>query len=284
MEWPPAFKGSGRPPPVVSAVPPPLLFFRCATADKQQAYFFIWSCLRRTWLKGLSDAPYGTPECMQYYLTRHEWRQMLSGERFKKAARNLGREFDLRHFWSYDPFLWKDGCVPEDICPLLRDGTSLTPHHFLDSNPRSFNLKRLLCYDIALTHAAFQFEETDEIYMREKNMSADSLAMRRSSRLTLFNRLLDVRICSPAWEHRDDRIKASWFDSFRLFLLDWPPVYAHRPHRNTSLRGLKGTALSREIISLLQVYYTGVIKALNTIPTLMWTYPGIQGLSKFLTI
>jgi hypothetical protein len=50
------------------------------------------------------------------------------------------------------------------------------------------------------------------------------------------------------------------------------------------LSQLDGSALQSEIGYILQVYYARVIKTLNTIPTLMWTYPGMQGLENFIAI
>ena len=50
MKWPPVYTGPGLTPAVVSAVPPPLMFFRCATAEKQRSFFFIWMVMRRDWL------------------------------------------------------------------------------------------------------------------------------------------------------------------------------------------------------------------------------------------
>ena len=285
MEWPPVFKGPGRPPPIISATLPPLLFFRCSKIEKQQAFFFIWCCIRQTWLKALSRAPYGSPERKRFYLTHQEWRSLLSGDRFKKAARNLGVEFDLRHFWRHDPFLWADGSTPKDISPVLGDpNVRLSPEDFLDTPPHSFRLKRLLCYDIAVFHIHFQFEEVDEILMKARNLDIKLLDERRQQRWPLFHRSFSIWNTAPPWESPDPNTQIAWFEIFRGFLCDWPPVYPNRPHCRTSLIQLEGSELQSEIGYILQVYYTGVIKTLNTIPTLMWTYPGTQGLKNFIAV
>jgi hypothetical protein len=283
MEWPPAFSGHGRPPAIVSATPPPLLFFRCSKADKQRAFFFIWSCMRARWLQWFQDTPYGARG--RFYLTHQEWRQILSGERFKRAARKqLGQVFDLRRFWQFDPsLLWEDGCT-QDITPILRDQSQLDPDHFLDGNEYAFNLKRLLCYDIALTHVKYQFEETDEVFLKEKMLCKEALDERRCRRSTLFRASPTLLTAPPPWESNDFTVKAAWFEEFRTFLLDWPHVYARQPHCDVSLVDLQEPAFSREVNSILLVYYTGVIKTLNTIPTMMWTYPRNRGLDRFTNI
>jgi hypothetical protein len=285
MEWPPVFKGPGRPPPIISAIPPPLLFLRCSKIEKQQAFFFIWCCVRRTWLRGLARTLYGSPERKKFYLTHQEWRSLLSGDRFKKAARKLGQEFNIHRFWLHDPFLWDNGCIPEDIPPVLSDSqTRLSPHDFLESQTYSFALKQLLCYDIATLHVMFQFEETDEIFMKDKNLDANLLNDRRQRRSPLFRSSSSIWKTLPPWQSQDLDEQVAWFEMFRGFLCDWPPVNRNHPHCRTSLFPLTGTALTQEISYILQVYYTGVIKTLNTIPTLMWTYPGIRGLERFMTI
>jgi hypothetical protein len=284
MEWPPVFKGPGRPPASRSVTPPPLLFFRCSKSEKQQAFFFIWMSIRRSWLQKLMDSPYDTPERQRFYLTHQEWRQILSGERFKKAARKSDSDFLLHLFWLYDPFLWECGDIPQEISPFLDDHTRLSPDHFVESNKHSFNLKRMLCYDIALTHIKFQFEETDEIFQKDREIDAETLDKRRRCRSTLFRTSLSIPTTPPAWESTDPSIRTAWFEEFRSFLRDWPPVYPHRPLCHTPLTDLKEPVLSQQIVSMLAVYYTGVIRSLGTIPTMMWTYPGERGLNSFVNI
>ena len=49
----------------------------------------------------------------------------------------------------------------------------LTPEHFHDSDDLALNLKCILCYNIAVRHIQFQFEETDEVLIQRKNISKD---------------------------------------------------------------------------------------------------------------
>jgi hypothetical protein len=279
MEWPPIFKGPGRPPAITTVVPPPLFFFRCSKADKQRAAFFIWSCLRDRWLRSLEDTPYHSRD--KFYLTHQQWRQILSGERFRKAAKKSSLQYDLRQFWKFDPSLLSTAEHElEDISPVLQDQTRLHPDDFLDSNEHAFDLKRLLCYDFAITHIKYQFERTDEELVRNKNLDPNVLEDRRRRRSVLFRDSRALLSAPPPWESPDLTVKAAWFEKLGTFLCDWPVDAS----RYGCLIGMQEPEFSRTVNGMLVDYYTWIIKTLNAIPTVMWTFPGTRGLDRFASI
>ena len=283
MKWPPVYTGPGRPPAVVSAVPPPLMFFRCATAEKQWSFFFIWMVMRRDWLFSFEQTPHEARS--SFYLRHQDWRQILSGERFKKAARKKGQPYDLRYFWRSDPFFYDARqAVDEtlDLAPVLKDGIRLQPDDFLDSNDHAFALKRMVCYDIALMHISHQFIQADEFYLRGKGLGEHEMNERRQRQSTLFQDTVTMQLVVPLWQSDNRNVRDTWLEKLRVLLLDWPPVYG--PHSTVSVIGLDEPEFSREVNGFLMVYYSGVAIALNTIPTSMWTYPGRPGYHRFALI
>jgi hypothetical protein len=157
---------------------------------------------------------------------------------------------------------------------------------FNDSNHLAFRLKRLLCYDIAVTHIKHQFEETDDIIIRDLGFSPERQARRRAKCSDLFRsniRLLSVR---PPWEDLDLATTCLWFERFRGFLRNWPPVgsgeHLHLATKFTDISSY--VAFDAAVNELLTVYYSGVVKKLNVIPTLMWTFPEVDGLDQYLSI
>jgi len=277
MKWPPAHTGPGRPPPIVTAVPPPLMFFRCANAEKQRSFFFIWICMRREWLYSFEHTAHEARS--SFLLTHQDWRQILSGERFKKAAKRIGKPYDLRYFWRSDPFFCDAQTAADeklDLAPLIEDDNRLQPDHFLDSNEHAFTLKRMVCYDIALTHIGHQFNQADEFYLRERNLGEHEMAKRRRDRSSLFRETVTMKFTPPPWQSDTLDVRAAWFEKLRLLLLDWPTVCD--AHGTASVIGLQEPEFSNEVYRLLVVYYSGVAIALNTIPTSMWTHPSPCGL------
>ena len=280
MKWPPAYKGTGRPPAVISSVPPPLMFFRCANAEKQRSFFFIWICMRWDWLESFRRTPHDARS--SFYLTHQDWRQILSGERFKRAARKKGQPYDLRYFWRSDPFFCDARQAADDefdLAPVLKNNVRLHPDHFIDSNEHAFALKRLVCYDIALMHVSHQFNQADEFYLRGKDLGEHAMTERRRQRSEIFRETIAIQFATPRWQSNTLSIRATWFERLQVLLLDWPPVYG--PHSTISLIGLQEPEFSREVNGILIVYYSGIANGLNTIPTSMWTHPGEQGLRNY---
>jgi hypothetical protein len=105
---------------------------------------------------------------------------------------------------------------------------------------------------------------------------------RRRRRSTLFRDTVTMKLAIPPWQSDNCEVRDTWLEKLRVFLLDWPPVYG--PHSTISVTGLAEPDFSREVSGFLMVYYSGVANALNTVPTLMWTYPGRQGLHPFALI
>jgi hypothetical protein len=94
-------------------------------------------------------------------------------------------EYTLNSFWhSYSQLLFDDVTdATEYLPPVLSNGVPLNPMDFNDSNHLAFRLKRLLCYDIAVTHINHQFED---IIIRDLGSSPDRQARRRAKRSDLF--------------------------------------------------------------------------------------------------
>jgi hypothetical protein len=139
-----------------------------------------------------------------------------------------------------------------------------------------------VCYDIAVMHISHQFNQADEFYLGEKGRGEHEMNKRRQQRSTLFRDTVTMRLAIPPWQSDNREVRDTWFEKLRVLLLDWPPVYG--PHSTTSVIGLDEPEFSKEVSGFLIVYYSGVANALNTIPTLMWTHPGRQGLRPFASI
>ena len=239
--------------------------------------------MRRDWLFSFKHTPHEARS--SFYLRHQDWRQILSGERFKKAARKKGQPYDLRYFWKSDPFFCDAKQVADetlDLAPLLKDGSILQPDDFLDSNDHVFALKRMVCYDIALMHISHQFIQADEFYLREKGLGEHEMNERRRQQSTLFRETVTMQIVIPPWQSDNRNVRDSWLEKLRVLLLDWPPV--NGPHSTVSVIGLDEPEFSKEVNGFLIVYYSGVANALNTIPTSMWTYPGWPGYHRFALI
>ena len=248
------------------------MFFRCANAEKQRSFFFIWICMRREWLYSFRATPHEARS--SFLLTHQDWRQILSGERFKKAARRIGKPYDLRYFWRSDPFFCDAKTAADeklDLAPVLENGSRLEPDHFLDTNELTFTLKRMVCYDIALMHISHQFDQTDEFYLRERNLGEHEMVERRRRRSSLFRETITMKFTPPPWQSDRLEVQATWFEKLRLLLLDWPSVCGARS--TASVIGLQEPEFSNAVHGLLVVYYSGIALALNTIPTSMWSHP-----------
>ena len=240
--------------------------------------------MRDRWIKRLAASDSASRQ--EFFKTHQEWRDILGGALFKKTTPHDGH-FSLAYFWWSHPGLMFDDAKEARAFRgnLLSDGTLLHPYDFKDSNPLAFRLKRLVCYDIALTHIKHQFEEADDILIRDLDFSPDRLVQRRADRADLFR--CDIRLLKapPPWEHPDLVVKSSWFERFRGFLQDWPAIgSSEHPHLAVKLTNIDDTTFMRALNELLMVYYSGVVKTLHVIPTLMWTFPGTQGLGRYLSM
>jgi len=287
MEWPTTLQSAGtssRPPPIKTAMPPPLLFFRCSRPSRQQSYFFVWMTMRDRWISRFVAAD--SSQRQEFFKTHQEWRDILSGTLFMKEAKRKGSHFALEFFWHPLPqFLFGDE-QPQNCVPRLTSGIRLYPQCFDDSDPHAFCLKRLICYDVALTHIKHQFEETDDIVIRDLGFSPDCQAQRRVARSDLFRSDIRLPKEQPLWEHVDLAIKCQWFERFRGFLRDWPPVGSQdHPHLAITFTNIGDTTtFALAVNELLAVYYSCVLKTMHVIPTLMWTFPGTEGLQQYLPI
>jgi hypothetical protein len=125
-----------------------------------------------------------------------------------------------------------------------------------------------------------QFKETDDIFLRDmKHYSAEHKARRRLERSKLFRSNIRLLKECPPWELPDLATRSSWFEQFHAFLHDWPPVGSHEcPHLTVQLTGIDDKAFAQELNELFIIYYSGIVKTLHVVPTLMWTFPGMQGL------
>jgi hypothetical protein len=287
MQWPDALRlatVTNRPPPLKTAIPPPLLFFRCSRPARQQSYFFVWMTMRDRWIKRFAASD---NVCRQnFFKTHQEWRDILGGVLFKKSIPSDGH-FLLANFWISYPWLMFDN--EKDALayrgPLLSDGTTLDPYDFKDSNPLVFDLKRLLCYDIALTHTKYQFEEADDILIHHLDFSPDRQERRWADCADLFRCDICLLRAPPPWENPDLTIKSLWFERFHGFLQDWPAVGSSKhSHLAVQLTNIDNTTFMRALNKLLMVYYSGVAKTLHVIPTLMWTFPSMHRLDQYLSI
>jgi hypothetical protein len=282
MEYPPAVTGQSRPPKIRTAIPPPLFFFNAATPQKQTTYFYIWCCIRES-----IDHRWKIADCSQgeeMLRTHDQWREILSGEIFKKHA-SPAAPFDLRVFWLSDPgLIFKTGTEVRDLTSRLSDGTMLLPHMFQDCHPLGFTLKRMVCFDIALSHVEHQFERTDDKFVAEMGLdsSSERIKFRHKLRRNLFRdsvRLLDA---APPWESQSLVVKAGWYERLRFFVKDWQ---IHRPgYLQKDISIMNEPAFSREVQSLLVVYFEGVAHVLNTVPTMPWTFPSTHGVRNLLTL
>jgi hypothetical protein len=174
------------------------MFFRCANAEKQQSFFFIWICMRHDWLYSFQHTPHQARS--SFLLTHQEWRQILSGERFKKAARRMGKPYVLHYFWRSDPFFCDAKTAADeklDLAPLIENDIRLHPDHFLDTNKHAFILKHMVCYDIALMHISHQFNQADEFYLRERNLGEAEMDEWRCRRSSLFRETITMKFTPP---------------------------------------------------------------------------------------
>jgi hypothetical protein len=110
--------------------------------------------IRDHWINRFSVAEGAARE--RFFKTHQEWRDILSGTLFAKE-KCPGVEYNLRFFWqsypqlisNHDPDVFKP---TYEYSPTLSNGTRLQPKDFANSSPTAFMLKRLICYDVALTH------------------------------------------------------------------------------------------------------------------------------------
>jgi hypothetical protein len=224
-----------------------------------------------------------------FFKTHQEWRDILSGTLFVKE-KQPGTEYLLRFFWRASPkLIFGDSddrdASTRDFAPTLIDGTRLRPEDFCDSNPLAFGLKRLICYNVILTHMKFQFEETDDAFLRNMEFTAGQKAQRRLQRSTLFHSDNHIPKDCPPWEHPDLAVKSLWFEQFRGFIRHWPVVGSHtHPHLTDKLTGIDHESFARAVNELFIVYYSGVIRVLHVVPTILWTFPGTEGLGHYLSI
>jgi len=189
------------------------------------------------WLPHLDETPKKSQAV--FYLTHQQWCNILSGERFKKATRNMpNTPFDLDEFWRFDRALFPNNNIEVPLLCHIGVLMLLSPRHFCDSNPFAFDIKHLLCYDIALTHMKYQFEQSDDILMQRKNLDGNVMECHRSCHSQLFRHSLALPNRQPAWESNDLVVKAAWFEEFRTFICDWPQVCTDKPHCYTCLKGL----------------------------------------------
>lgn len=243
--------------------------------------------IREHWISRFSVAE-GAARA-KFFRTHQEWRDILSGTLFTKGG-CPGVEYHLRYFWQSYPQLISDDDhdtfqAEHDYAPTVSDGTRLQPNDFCDSNPTAFMLKRLICYDVAVAHMKYQFEETDDAFLCDMKYTAIEKTHRRMRRSNLFRSGIRLPTDRPPWEHPDLPVRSIWFERFRGFLHDWPAVGSHtHPHLTVKLTGISQAAFDRAINELFIVYYSGVIKALHVVPTVLWTFPGTKGLGRYLSV
>jgi len=281
MEYPATVMGQNRT-KFRTAVPPPFFFFNAATPQKQRPYFYIWLCIREElahrWVNG------NPLQRDQLLLTHARWREVLSGEIFKKNASPTD-SFKLETFWRSDPgFIFQNAVKARDLTPLLVDGTPLLPQTFEDSHPVAFALKQFLCYDISVAHIQHQFEQADDAFLALKKLNPNSpeVIFRKNRREALFKKPTQFIDQTPAWESPDLPVRAAWHEQFRFFVKDWQ---INRPgclEKDMSL--LEEPAFSQEVQTMLIVYFEGVAHVLKKVPTTMCTFPGTDDIEMFLTL
>ena len=282
MEYPLAVVSQSRPLKIRTAVPPPLLFFNAASPQKQRSFFYIWCCIRDHWDRHWRHA--NALQRDQLLLTHDQWREILSGEIFRKNTAST-TPFTLATFWQSDPgIIFEPGSEHHDLTSRLRNGTPLVPEMFEDSHPAGYALKRALCYDIALTHVQFQFEQTDDAFMVASGADPNSGAMKLRLRLRRFVFRDSVRLLqyAPPWEMESLVVRSGWYERLRFFVKDWQ---LNRPgYLQQDISIMNEPAFSRELQTLLVVYFEGIAHFQNTVPTLMWTFPGVHGVKHFLSL
>jgi hypothetical protein len=276
MEYPPDDGGKSRPPKHHTAIPPPLFFFNAATPQKQRSYFYIWCCIQEEWGRRWTHG--NTAQREKLLLTHARWRKILSGEIFKKNS-SPTHPYDLKCFWRSDPgVVFENGTDDQDPTPRLHDLTPLLPEMFEDSHPAAFALKRFICYDILVAHVQHQFEQADDAYLATKGLDPDShvVLFRRNGRESLFRSSGEFIDSTPAWESPNLPVKAAWYEQFRYFIQDWE---TNRLPKDISL--LQEPEFSREVETLLIVYFEGVSRFLKAVPTMLWSFPGTRNVDLF---
>jgi hypothetical protein len=282
MEYPVELSGQSRPAKVRTAIPPPLFFFNASTPQKQRSYFFIWCCIREEWALRWTHGNASQRE--QLLLTHARWREILSGEIFKKNS-SPTRPYDLNSFWQSDPgvvFQNSTNDRARDPTPRLHDSTLLLPQMFEDSHPAAFALKRFICYNIAVAHVQHQFEQADDAYLTTKGLDPESheVLFRRNDRESLFRSSVEFVDQTPAWESPNLSVRAAWYERFRYFIQDWQ-LESNRLQKDISQ--LQEPEFSLEVQTLLIVYFEGVARYLRTVPTMLWTFPGVRDVN-FLSV
>ena len=131
----------------------------------------------------------------------------------------------------------------------------------------------------------FQFEETDDAFLRDMEFTAGQKAQRRLQRSTLFRSDNHIPKECPPWEHPDLAVKSLWFERFRGFICHWPVVGSHpHPHLTVKFTGINHESFAQAVNELFIVYYSGVIWVLHVVPTILWTFPGTEGLDRYLSM
>jgi hypothetical protein len=258
MDYPPAMTGKSRPPKIRTAFPPPLFFFKAATPQKQMSYFYIWCCIRENWVHRWATATAEQKDGL--LLTHDQWREVLSGERFRKSP--SGTSYALETFWRSDPGFIEAGASPSSSPELERrlgDMTLLQPQFFQDSHPFGYELKKLICYDIALLHIQHQFEATDDHFLVKMGVGVDSVqaVLRRNLREDLFRTSVKFIKETPPWESFDNETKAAWYERLRYFVQDWEVNEPRRLYECIS--NTQDPDFRDKVTSLLIVYFEGAV-------------------------
>jgi hypothetical protein len=256
MEYPPGVTGKSRPPKVRTAIPPPLFFFKAATPQKQMSYFYIWCCIRKNWVHRWTVATAQQKDGL--LLTHDQWREVLSGEMFRKSPSSI--PYELETFWRCDPGFINDNATSSSHLELechLGDMTPLQPQFFQDSHSFGYELKKLICYDIALLHIQRQFETTDDYFLVKMGIGVDSVQaiFRRNLREDLFRTSVTFIKETPPWESSDNEVKAAWYERLRYFVQDWE---VKEPRLLCKCISNESPDLRDKITSLLVVYFEGV--------------------------
>lgn len=289
------------------AVPPIHLLSNIQSDEKRTKVCFTWICIRRIWLLRYQDHRLNCPPRVvattnnnappsPFHLHTQTWRDILSGQWWRKKSWPRESSYDHRFFWHHGgPLLLGPSqedlerqqedpshayySVLDDLSPLLAPGLRLELKHFENKG-----LCNLVVYDLVLLNHKLQFEETDDFVMHIDSMTLHDRHERLQAHQDLFHSSWDIPKDAFPWH--DTRWESSqnwkqavpWYTRFRSLLVSWPCEFdVDDIDWDKDLLGIDQWCLTDYCRSLVIFYRRAVMNILGIAVAPLLRYPSLDG-------
>lgn len=289
------------------AVPPVHLLSNVQSDEKRAKVFFTWICIRRIWLLRYQDYRLNHTSRVvattndnnppsPFHLYTQTWRDILSGQWWRKKCWPPESSYDHRFFWRHGgPLLLGPSqedlereqddpspafySISADLSPLLMPERRLELKDFENKA-----LCNLVIYDLALLNHKLQFEETDDFVMHIDSMPIHDRHARLEARQDLFRSSLDIpKVAFPwhdtRWESSQNwRQAIPWYTRFRSLLASWPREFdVDDIHWDKDLSGIDQWRLTEYCRTLVVFYRRTVMNVLGVAVAPLLRYPSLDG-------